>query len=487
MIRFLLNNQLVQTEQPATMVMLDFVRLNQRLTGTKTGCREGDCGACTVLVGELKEGKLQYKSMTSCLMPLGNAEGKHIVTVEGLNLKELNQVQRAIVEESGTQCGFCTVGFVVSLCGYTLSQKTPSYERALASIDGNICRCTGYKSLERACASITNQLEERPFTDSMNWLAAKGFVPAYFTDVAKRLEELQPKSSSATTSATLSGSNPESESVAPPVFTGGGTDLFVQRPEAMLESKARLLLDHSTLKGITTEGNRIRIGASTTAEEMLHSKELLRIFPRLKAHLKLVSSTPIRNMGTVAGNIVNGSPIGDLTAFFLALDSTLTLQHAQGQRELKLRDFYLGYKTLDKKPEEWVAAITFDIPGPDAHFNFEKVSKRTHLDIASVNSAAQLTIQNGMITEAHLSGGGVGPTPKYLAKTGEFLKGKELSAQTVREAADIAQTEIAPISDARGTETYKRLLLRQLLYAHFLALFPGTIPTTDLLPQGANS
>ena len=201
--------------------------------------------------------------------------------------------------------------------------------------------------------------------------------------------------------------------------------------------------------------------------------------------MKLVSSTPIRNMGTLAGNLVNASPIGDLTIFFLALDASIRLNNNGKKREIKLRQFYKGYKKLAKKKDEFIESIFFKIPtkafGGNAKFNFEKVCKRKHLDIASVNSACQLKIQKGIIIEAHVSAGGVGPTPKYLAKASKFLIGKKVSPDIIQKAAAIISTEISPISDARGSADYKRLLLRQLFYAHFIQNFPKEVSLENLI------
>ena len=157
MISFILNNTDIRTELPPGITVLDFVRYKQNLKGTKIGCREGDCGACTILVGELVGKDVKYRSMTSCLMPLANAAGKHIVTIEGINPEDgsLTPVQQAMVDESGTQCGFCTVGFVMSLTGACLDGSARSSEAAISSVDGNICRCTGYKSIERAAARLS--------------------------------------------------------------------------------------------------------------------------------------------------------------------------------------------------------------------------------------------------------------------------------------------------------------------------------------------
>src|SRR5258705_9684132 len=162
LIRFILNEKEIKTSLPPGMVLLDFIRYHQHLMGTKIGCREGDCGACTVLVGEISDHELHYQSMTSCLMPIGNAHGKHIVTVEGINhADELNPIQKAMADEGATQCGFCTPGFVMSLAGFCLSNKEATPQNAIAAVDGNICRCTGYKSIERAATKVAAIIKEK--------------------------------------------------------------------------------------------------------------------------------------------------------------------------------------------------------------------------------------------------------------------------------------------------------------------------------------
>ena len=169
MIEFVLNNKPIKTDQPTGSLLLDFVRYEQSLMGTKIGCREGDCGACTVLMGELIDGQMNYRQVTSCLTPLGNAQRKHVVTIEGLNMESLSPVQQFMVDESGSQCGFCTTGFVVSLTQFCLANSTPSYKDAIASIDGNICRCTGYKPIERAAKHITKSLTDKDQNKPLDW------------------------------------------------------------------------------------------------------------------------------------------------------------------------------------------------------------------------------------------------------------------------------------------------------------------------------
>ena len=512
MIAFYLNDQLVRTSEPPASALLDFVRYREHLTGTKIGCREGDCGACTVLVGELAaDGQaVSYQSMTSCLTPLGNAHGKHVVTVEGVNAAsgQLTPVQQAIVDEGGSQCGFCTVGFVMSLTGHSLSERPATVQNTVAAIDGNICRCTGYKSLERAAAALTAQLANRPTQNALAWLSARQFVPEYFQAMPAQLAELRAETAASpvtagaaaipASAAPRNGTAPVSTSPNGPTgydhaqrqnghppdsafspfahpLLGGGTDLLVQRLEELREQPVRLVFDQPGRRGIRQEAaGRVVLGAGTTASHLLESELLRGLLPQLPQYLKLVSSTPIRNMGTVAGNFINGSPIGDLTIMFLALGASITLADPAGTtREVALPDLYLGYKKLAKTPAEQVTEISFRSPRPDDFFNFEKVSKRTHLDIASVNSAAWLRVADGIIRAARVSAGGVGPVPLYLARTSEFLVGRELTAATVAAANEVMQAEISPISDVRGTADYKRLLLRQLLLAHFLQFAPA--------------
>lgn len=476
MIRFILNEKEIATDLPPGMVLLDFIRYHQHLTGTKIGCREGDCGACTILVGQIVKAQdfasLKYESMTCCLMPLGNAQGKHIVTIEGINFADtLNPFQQAMADAGATQCGFCTPGFVVSLAGFCLSENEASRQNAVAAIDGNICRCTGYKSIERAAEKVADILKERNGEDVISFVSEKKILPDYFSGIKEKLKSL------------LSVELPTNDSRLPTQYLGGGTDLYVQKHDEMTDADINFLFDKKSLNGISIEGNKCIIGPSATVSDLLNSPIIKETFPDFHHYAKLVSSTPIRNMATIAGNFINASPIGDFTIFFLALDANLTLaltpdpspRGGEGSfRTLPLRKLYKGYKTLDKKPEEIISKIWFEIPEKNSYFNFEKVSKRTHLDIASVNTAICITMSGNEIAKAGISAGGVGPVPMYLQKTSDFLIGKTLrQAQgdtTINEAIEIMKTEISPISDARGTKEYKTLLLGQLIKAHMLPL-----------------
>jgi xanthine dehydrogenase small subunit len=461
LIKFILNNTDISTSVAASVTLLEFIRYHRHLTGTKTGCNEGDCGACTVLVGEIMGDGIRYRSFTSCLTPLENIHSKHVVTVEGINMEGLNPIQQFMYEESGTQCGFCTPGFVVSMAGFCLSGNKANAENARAAVDGNICRCTGYKSIERATAKLAGLMLERQEQSPVDFVTEKGILPAYFKDIPARLGELK-----------LETNGVAKRDGALSWMVGGGTDLYVQKHDEIREADIVPVFDHPELNGITRHGNECVIGAAATVTDLLESEIMQEAFPNLEKHVKLVSSTAIRNMATIAGNFINASPIGDFTIFFLALDAKLTLTDGENEREIPLRKLYKGYKQLDKSAEEWVKQIRFELPKPSSYFNFEKVSKRTNLDIASVNTAFYAEIDGGVFMKAWLSAGGVGPVPMFLKDTSAFLVGKPISIETVEEAISIVMSEISPISDARGAAVYKRLLLGQLIKAHFVECFP---------------
>ena len=240
----------------------------------------------------------------------------------------------------------------------------------------------------------------------------------------------------------------------------------------MTHSAIRFLSQEANLKGIVEDGKYCRMGGNTTVSMMMQSDLMQSYFPRLGQFLKLVSSTPIRNIATLAGNFVNASPIGDLTIFFLALDCQLILFDGKSRRTVALRSFYLGYKKIDLRPGEIIEQLFFEFPTSGIYFHFEKVSKRTHLDIASVNTAIYLKLKGDIVVEAGVSAGGVGPVPMYLTESSLLLVNQPLLPTTIEKLLYSVQQEISPISDARGTSDYKRLLLSQLIKAHFITLFP---------------
>ena len=458
--RFLLNRNSVEENVPPGELLLDIIRYNRGLTGTKEACREGDCGACQILVGELINDGIHYQAVNACLLPVGAIAGQHVVTIEGLNSEQLNPIQRALVENGAIQCGFCTPGLVMALTGFFLNSTHSDESAALDSIAGNLCRCSGYAGIKRAVSALCQQFDlsasspERRIEELIAWQ----ILPIYFASVPEMLSQY------------LAGKT--SEPLDNAVLIAGGTDLFVQKPEKLHSQPLHFLSNESLHPLIRKQNSDCIINALTTIEQIRTSSLLQSCFPRLAEDFKLICSAPVRQRATLGGNLINASPIGDLAVFFLSLDAQLTLVSGSQTRTVALEHFFQGYKQIDLKPGERLLEVRFEIPTQVDRLSYEKVSKRMHLDIASVNSAMLIQEQAGKISKVHLSAGGVAPFPLYLPKTCAYLVGQNVCLETVKTAAEIALSEIAPISDTRGSAQYKRLLLQQLLYAHFDKLFP---------------
>lgn len=456
---FVLNQHAVTLRQPPGRLLLDWLRDDQQLTGTKAACREGDCGSCMVLLGRSHASVLHYHAVNACLLPLGAITGQHVVTIEGIMQPQLNPIQQALVNEGGIQCGFCTPGMVLALTAYFLTSAQSSSAAAIDAVAGNLCRCTGYQGIKRAIAKLCQAFDlststpEQRLADLVRWQ----FLPTYFLTISAQLCALE------NVSELLEHDNA--------LVVAGGTDVCVQRA-AQLCTLPLKFIPPTEYEGIVLEGEKCHMDATTTLEALRLSPLLQQILPTLGDDLRKVCSAAVRQRATIGGNVVNASPIGDLAVILLALDASLHLVHADSVRVLKLRQFFLGYKQTALQANELLRSISFTGAVPAAHFSFEKVSKRPYLDIASVNSALFVQVNHGVITLIHLSAGGVAPTPLYLQKTSTYLLGKAVLVEHILQAVAIAQSEITPITDIRGSIAYKRLLLRQLIFAHFLKLFP---------------
>lgn len=460
MITFILNEKVVATEKNAGSSLLDFIRSDAGLPGTKIGCREGDCGACTVLMGELVNNRMEYNAVVSCLTPLINAHRKHIVTIEGINLPDnrLSPVQQAMAQNAATQCGFCTPGFVVAFTGFCLSREKPTLQKAIESVSGNICRCTGYKSIERAAADISASMQNKAIDNPVEWLVNNQYLPRYFLDIPEKLKAIP--------------AYPFQPNHYP---VGGGTDLLVRQPDSIQDSPLFPVTQLSYLKELSIEQSVCSIGGAVTISELSRFAPLHSAIPALSDSFKLISSKTVRNMATIAGNLVNASPIGDFSIILLALNADICLSGKSTKRTIPLTDFFIGYKKTNMLPDEIIRSITFTLPEPDTHFSFEKVSKRQHLDIASVNCAALIRVEKGSVVYCRISAGGIAPVPLYLKKTSSYLTGKKLTPSLLNNANEVLQSEISPISDIRGDIAYKRLLAHKLIYAHFAKLYPQYI------------
>ena len=465
MTHFWLNDSEIHTREPRGMPVLDFLRGRHKLNGTKEGCREGDCGACAVLIGELQGDKVSYRSVTSCLVPLGELHGKHLVTIEGLNLDGgLSAIQQAVVDEGATQCGFCTPGIIVSLTGHLMQVGADLSKTGVKeALGGHLCRCTGYRSLKAVSDHLAGNGASATGVDR---LVDAGQLPAYFDGMPARLAAIPER-----TPASSAGGDGAADRFA----IAGGTDIYVQRGDDIPDAEVDVLNLMPRMHGIDRQHKHLGVGATTTFEEFANHPDVVAIVPEIKAYMFLIASVQIRNRATLGGNVINASPIGDMTILLMALDARLVLASDGRRRTVPMTEFYLGYKEMDRLPGEVLEEILIPLPAAGSRINWEKVSKRKCLDIATVNSAASVVTDGTTIASARLAMGGVAPVPLYLRETSRYLAGKEISAATISGAMRIVQQEISPISDVRGSAEYRRLLARQLMIAHFDRMFPGSV------------
>ncbi|HRY55458.1 MAG TPA: FAD binding domain-containing protein [Spirochaetia bacterium] len=483
--RFLANDVPVETELWPGSPALDFIRGELGLVGTKEGCREGDCGACAVLVGELvassESGAVlagervassaRYGARPSCLLALGELEGRHLVTIEGLRGagEGLTPVMRAILEANGSQCGFCSPGFVISLTAFLLAGPPYTEEAAFAALEGNLCRCTGYGALRRAAAALVRDFSGLPagYLERLEALTAAAVVPPSLLAFARG--ELLPALPPAEAAAAAPGS-------APPLVIGGGSDLYVRSPHPAPRDEPPLLLRRRpAFTGIRRSGGLLELGAALSWREFFASPELRAAVPGIERFEAELASPLVREQATLGGNAANASPIADAAAMLIALGAKVRITRLEGGpvlRELPLEELFLGYKKLALAPGEALASFAIDAASPRL-FSFEKVAKRSRLDIASANSAACLSLEGGRIAKARIAAGGVAPVPLLLREASAFLEGRLPDAATAREAARIAASEASPISDVRGSAEYRLTLLKRLVLAHFERLFPG--------------
>ncbi len=490
-LRFLANDREISAEAWPGTPALDYIRRDLGLTGVKEGCREGDCGACAVLIGERvasseggavligervasSDGGAAYRAQPSCLLALGELEGRHLVTIEGLaegarasgDPGGLTPVMRAILDANGSQCGFCSPGFVISLTGFLLEGPPFTIERGIAAVEGNLCRCTGYGAIKRAVAALAREFADLPssFSGRLEVLIARGVVPASLAAFV-RGELLRDSARSVTA--------PERRENA--FILGGGSDFYVRNPDPPVRESSPLILTREEgLRGVRRTREGLELGAALSWRAFFADPEVRAAVPGIERFEAEFASPLVRERATIGGNAANASPIADMSALLIALGARVRITRATGEsaRELPLERLFLGYKKLDLAPGEILRE--FIIPsGVPALVNFEKVAKRSRLDIASVNSAACFSVEKDRITRARLSAGGVAPTPLFLAGASAYVEGRAPSAETARETARIAVSEIAPIGDVRGSSEYRRVLLGRLVIAHFERLFPG--------------
>ncbi|HOV17338.1 MAG TPA: FAD binding domain-containing protein [Candidatus Cloacimonadota bacterium] len=484
---FWLNGNFTEIAIPPGMTTLELLNDRLNLSGTKCSCNEGDCGACTVVIAQKQKGKVIYRAINSCLYLAARLQDKHLITIEGLAEEgNLHPIQTAILDAHATQCGFCTPGFVMSIFALLLNHSNPSENEVLAALEGNLCRCTGYDSILKAIEILRKKQ-----------LTAREILPARLKSVEKKLqEELQALITSPSENVegheTLNYYAPHSleelwellqnKKTDKIKFLAGGTDLQVQaniqnqHPEEIIS-----LSEINELQGIKLADKYLRIGAAVTLSEIRQNKSVQRYFPLLITTIEQMASEQIRNVATLAGNIANASPVADGATALLALEAVLELASAKGIRKIKLSIFYHAYKQTALQEGEIILSVLLPLPSENNNlFGFWKSAKRKSLDISSVVTAVQIQMQGAKINKAVISVGGVAPYPALAVKTMAFLKGKIASFELINKAAEKAQQEFTPISDLRGSEQYRRLLIKN----HLLKLLSEILPKSEVSERG---
>ncbi|MDA5556286.1 xanthine dehydrogenase small subunit [Shimia sp. MMG029] len=467
-IRFLLNGrQVLLSDVGADDTLLDFLRIDQRLTGSKEGCAEGDCGACTVMVGRLTPQGLHYETVNACIRFLATLDGCHVVTIEYLGGPNgrLSPVQQAMVEHHGSQCGFCTPGIVMSLYALWMAHEHPTVKQVETALQGNLCRCTGYAPIIRAAQAVTEY-----GTASAEHLATEREAVAVKLTALKdgaRVEVGKGESRAILPAnvddlAAVLAAEPEATIVA------GSTDVGLWVTKFLKRISPAVFIGHlDGLKEIAVTEGAVTLGAGVTYTEA--QDVIAQHYPHLVDYWDRIAGWQVRNMGTIGGNIANGSPIGDTPPVLIALGASITLRKGDVRRDLPLEAFFLEYGKQDRAAGEFVESITIPrLPAArdGAHHAAYKISKRREEDISSVAVGMNVAVENGIITQAVLAFGGMAATPKRAAAAEVALVGQPWSEASFLAAAAKLPEDFQPLSDMRATADY-RMKVAQNLFRRF--------------------
>jgi xanthine dehydrogenase small subunit len=473
-LRFILNGQdIVLGDVAPDQTLLDWLRLSRLLKGTKEGCAEGDCGACTVLVGRLTPaGGLVYEGVNACIRFLGSLDGFHVVTVEHLSGSDerLHPVQQAMVDFHGSQCGFCTPGFVMSLYGLWMQTPEPSDRQIEIALQGNLCRCTGYEPILRAARAISSY----GGTAKDPLLAERASMIARLQALRDGARvEIESGDGKLIVPADLDDFAALRDALPSATIVAGSTDVGLWVTKHMRRiSPVIFIAGLNELKTVAVNDGVISIGAGVTYSEAIET--LSQHIPALGELVNRIGGQQVRNMGTIGGNIANGSPIGDTPPPLIALGASLTLRKGAKRRTIPLQDFFIAYGKQDRQPGEFVEAVHVPIPAADQSFAVYKVTKRRDEDITATLGAFSLTLSaDGTVEDIRIAYGGMAATPKRAFAVEAALRGQPWTEATVERAMERYAEDYAPLSDMRATAEYRALVAKNLLLRFYLETTSG--------------
>jgi len=466
-VRFILAGEVQEVRNcDPTMTVLEYLRGEKAMKGTKDGCAEGDCGACTVVIGELHGNGIRYRAVNSCIRFLPSLDGKQLVTVEELGSfdNQLHAVQQAMVDQHGSQCGFCTPGFVMSL--FAMFHNEPKSQVTRSDIElglaGNLCRCTGYAPIVRAAEQALTSQRRDSFSDCED-------------RQIKQLKAIQPTSTLEISCGdrhfyaprtmgelcTLLQDHPGATMVA------GATDVGLWVTKQMRKLDDIIYLGSvDELQKTEDDGNYVHIGAAVSYSDA--TQAIANRYPAFQSLIERIGATQVRNAGTVGGNIANGSPIGDMPPGLIATGARLALRSAQGRRVIDLEDYYICYGKQDLRAGECIEKILLPVPPEDQFFATYKICKRFEQDISAVCAAFSLQIENGEVRNARVCYGGMAGIPKRAANCERALNGRQWNQQTINQGMQAMLEDFTPLTDMRASAQYRMKVAQNLLQRFFL-------------------
>ncbi|MBN2894158.1 MAG: xanthine dehydrogenase small subunit [Bacteroidales bacterium] len=448
------------SEFSPTSTLLEFIRAQQNTKGTKEGCNEGDCGACTVVVVEKSGNELKYRAVNSCVMFLPSIHGKQVLTIEDIGSSDnLHPIQQIFIDQHASQCGFCTPGFIMSLFAQKADNPNSSKDELIEAITGNLCRCTGYRPIVDSAVDISKLndlklfhnyanpelIDSIPVNDIVSLKTAKNeyYIPFNIEDAIKLRKEHKDA-----------------------VITSGGTDLVL----VVTKRKEHLpkIIDVSLLvdtQQIIETKDEIIFGAGVKIEDIYQfSKTKL---PAMAEMLSLFGAKQIRNRATIGGNVGTASPIGDILPVLYAYNADIIIK-GDTERKVNINDYIIGYRKTLLGENELIKAVSIQKPAPNRITKAYKISKRVNLDISTVSAGFSMELEKNIIKDIVLNYGGMAERPKRASETENFLNGKEWTEQVVTEAMKIVEKEFTPLTDARSSKEARIIMAKNLLLKFYL-------------------